>query len=140
MAHPFRLVRIFKWRILHVVCVKGAGLFESPRAYHSFQYFRVFFSESDRNFTCNSSPVLEGLRPAKPHESLRPQFFRPCKWWFWTVGAASFVDILTHTHPKIASPLLAAEYRLVGEISNSGLPTIRDAIKFGRRFGVDCVG
>ena len=31
--------------------------FESARAYHSFQYFREFSPESDRNFTCNSSPV-----------------------------------------------------------------------------------
>jgi hypothetical protein len=31
---------------------------ESARAYHSFQYFREFSTESDRNFTCNSSPVI----------------------------------------------------------------------------------
>src|ERR1019366_4660356 len=31
--------------------------FESARAYHYSQYFREFSPESDRNFTCNSSPV-----------------------------------------------------------------------------------
>ena len=30
---------------------------ESARAYHSFQYVREISSDSDRNFTCNSSPV-----------------------------------------------------------------------------------
>jgi hypothetical protein len=35
-----------------------ADVFESAWAYHSFQYFREISPLSDRNFTCNSSPVI----------------------------------------------------------------------------------
>jgi hypothetical protein len=77
--------------------------FESARAYHSFQYFREFSSESERNFTCNSSPVSGVLG---------------------TVGVG-LVQLTPNTHPKIASPLLAVEFRLFRKIPTSGLPTNR---------------
>ena len=78
--------------------------FESARAYHSFQYFREFSSESERNFTCNSSPVRGVLG---------------------TVGVG-LVQLTPNTHPKIASPLLAVEFRLFRKIPTSGLPTFRE--------------
>src|SRR5467141_5178933 len=78
--------------------------FESARAYHSFQYFREFSSESERDFTCNSSPVSGA---------------------FGTVGVG-LVQLTPNTHPKIASPQLAVEFRLFPEIPTSGLPTNRE--------------
>jgi hypothetical protein len=49
-------IRSKSFSFLLVVDLHGLG-FESPRAYHHFQLLREFFSESHRNFTCNSSPV-----------------------------------------------------------------------------------
>ena len=46
--------------------------------------------------------------------------------FFWAVGVGIVSRLTANTHPEIASPLLAVEFRLVGEIPTFGLPTIRE--------------
>jgi hypothetical protein len=45
---------------------------ESAQAYHYFQCFREFSPKSERNFTCNSSPLIGQICWGDASESVQP--------------------------------------------------------------------